>query len=212
MSEENTTPAAAEGEATQQAAEAPGKTPEQERDEYKDLYRRALADMENMRKRNAKDRQDILRYAADRPMQELLPVFDNLQRAVEHASADPKTVVDGVKMILTLANMAFERMNVSAFGTVGENFDPNLHEAVQQVASDTLAKGCIAQVFERGYKLHDKLIRPAKVVVSTGPASAQTETQAPSAASDSSFDPETSSGDDDLSRAAADLEGWEPGK
>ena len=211
MSEEATTAATGEAEA-KALTETPAKTPEQERDEYKDLYRRALADMENMRKRNAKDRQDILRYAADRPMQELLPVFDNLQRAVEHASADPKTVVDGVKMILTLANMAFERLNVNAFGAVGENFDPNLHEAVQQVASDTLDKGCIAQVFERGYKLHDKLIRPAKVVVSTGPASAQAEPQAAAPAADGGFDPETGSGDDDLSRAAADLEDWEPGQ
>lgn len=210
MSDDPTTPAPDGGEAraAEVSAEAPTpvKTPEQELIEFKDLYKRALADMENMRKRNAKDRQDILRYAADRPIQELLPVFDNLQRAVDHASADPKTVVDGVKMILTLANMAFERLNVLGFGAVGENFDPNLHEAVQQASSETVAKGAITQVFERGYKLHDKLIRPAKVIVSTGPATATSTT----ITGPSGFDPETGSSDDALARAAAELEDWEP--
>lgn len=173
-------------------ASEPQLTAEEERDQFRDKYVRAIADLENLRKRNQKDRMDMLRYAAERPLGEIFPIFDNLERAVQHASADPATIVEGVKMILNMADQALERMGVSTVGKTGEKFDPNLHDALQQMASDTIESGHVITVFERGYRLHDRLLRPAKVVVSTGPAQ------------------QTGNAASDLESAAADLENWDP--
>ncbi len=189
----------------EQDAQEPELTPEQERDQFKEKYLRALADLENIRRRHAKDIQDLRRYASERPLMELLPVFDNLHRAVEHAGTNPETIVDGVKMVLSMAEQAFGRMGVVPIGEQGEKFDPNLHDALQQIVHDEIPNGHVATLFEKGYKLHDRLLRPAKVVVSKGPEN-QTETET---VVESSDEPAT---DDLLARAQEELEGWEPGK
>ena len=183
-----------------EAPTEPSLTPEEERDQFRDKYMRALADLENLRRRSLKERHDLLRFAAEKPLTELFPILDNLQRAVEHASADPAAIVDGVRMILHMADQALERMSVTTVGHIGEKFDPNLHDALQQMGSDTIAVGHVLNVFERGYKLHERLLRPAKVVVSTG-AQGQAELADSVGASSTS---------NDLSSIQAELEDWEP--
>ena len=130
---------------------------------------RTMADFENYRRRAMKDRQELLLYAAERPLNEILPILDNLERAVAHAGdGRAESILEGVQMTLNLFRQTLERMEVKAIGQVGEPFDPNCHEAMQKLPSAEIAANAILQVFQPGYRLRDRLIRPAKVIVSSG--------------------------------------------
>ena len=133
----------------------------------KDQLLRTLADFDNFRKRSRREISDAERVAREDLLRELLPVFDNLERASQHAggSTDIQSVADGIQMVMrqfldTLARLGIERVQ-----TVGQPFDPAVHEAVQQVESAELPPGCVAQELLAGYHVGERLIRPAMVVV-----------------------------------------------
>jgi molecular chaperone GrpE len=132
-----------------------------ERDEYLDTLRRLKAEFENSRKRQERERARILETASERLVVELLPVLDNLDRALE-AEGD---IHEGVRAIRDQLADALAKEGLLPVASDGQPFDPNVHEAVMGQPSEEFEEGTILQTFERGYLLNGKPIRPAKVVV-----------------------------------------------
>lgn len=141
-----------------------------ERDKMKDQLLRTLADFDNHRKRSKRDEQEATRRGREEVMRELLPVFDNLERAATYAKtgADAKAIADGVGMVLRLFEDAVTRLGGQRLKSVGQAFDPNVHEAIQQVESAEYAAGIVAIELVPGYQLGERLLRPAMVAVSKG--------------------------------------------
>lgn len=138
--------------------------------EMKDRWMRTQADLENFKRRATKEKQDALRFGSEHLLRDLLPVIDNLHRALAHAkSEDP--IVAGVHMVLKGIDEVFERHGVKVVPARGTTFDPNLHEAISHVESEHPPNTVIDE-HQRGYVLHDRLLRPALVTVGKGPARA----------------------------------------
>jgi len=134
-----------------------------------DRYLRAAADLENMRKRQKREMDDAKFDAKNKVLKEMLPVVDNLERAIEHASqAGTNPIVEGVQLVLRQFTTAFERLDVIPIEAMGQPFDPNLHEAISQQESEA-PPGTIVQVLQRGYRSGERLLRPALVVVAKAP-------------------------------------------
>jgi molecular chaperone GrpE len=133
----------------------------QERDQYLDALRRLKAEFENSRKRQERERERVLSMAAERLVQELLPVLDNLDRALE-AGGD---IREGVLATRNQLAEVLGNEGLLPVASDGQPFDPNVHEAVKGRPSEEHEEGTILQTFERGYLLNGKPIRPAKVVV-----------------------------------------------
>ncbi len=131
-----------------------------------DRYLRTAADLENLRKRQKREMDDVRLESKGRVLKEMLPVVDNLERAIEHATAQAGTnpIIEGVQLVLRQFLTAFERLDVTPIEAGGQPFDPNLHEAISQQESDA-PPGTVVQVLQRGYKSGDRLLWPALVVV-----------------------------------------------
>jgi molecular chaperone GrpE len=141
-----------------------------ELDELKDRWMRERADLENFKRRAAREKQDALRFGSENLLKDLLPVIDNLHRALAHAKSDDP-IVAGVELVLRGIDEVFERHGVKIVPARGTPFDPNRHEAISHVESDAPANTVIDE-HQRGYVLHDRLLRPALVTVGKGPARA----------------------------------------
>lgn len=145
---------------------------EKELAELKDKYLRALADNENARKRIRQQSEESVRIQREAILRDLLPIIDNLERAVDAARAGDggsKTIIDGVEMVLRSMMDFLRAQGVTSLDSVGQPFDPARHEAVDHVASEVHAPNQIVQEFHRGYQIGDRVIRPARVSVSKGP-------------------------------------------
>lgn len=154
----------------------------QDKKETWDKFVRATADLDNFRKRTRRDIEDARHEAKTRVLKEMLPVVDNLERAVQHAGGgEAAAVLEGVKLVLRQFTHAFERLEVTAVEAEGKPFDPNLHEAIGQQESDE-APGTVVSVLQRGYKLGDKLLRPSLVIVAKARAAPAPEPDAAEAA------------------------------
>lgn len=137
----------------------------------RDLYLRERAEMENFKKRMQRERSETLRYAVEPLVRDLLPVLDNLERAVDHAAGgNGQSLLEGVRLVLKSALDVLERHGITRINVTGEPFDPARHEAVAQVADAQREPNQVVQQFEPGYSLHDRLIRAAKVSVSRQPS------------------------------------------
>ncbi len=146
---------------------------EKEKKDNWDRYLRSAADLENLRKRQKREIEDAKFDTKNKVLKEMLPVVDNLERAIEHASAggaEKNPIVEGVQLVLRQFATAFERLDVTAIDAMGQPFDPNLHEAISQQESDQPA-GTVVQVLQRGYRAGDRLLRPSLVVVAKAKAS-----------------------------------------
>ena len=148
--------------------EAPEEEPlakaERERDEYLDLAQRTRAELENFRKRAAREAALAGERAKANMVRELLPVLDNLERALASAGDDEQHLADGVKMVHAQLVAALEREGIQAFHPLGETFDPECHEALS--TREDGESGLVLDVVEKGYKLNGTVLRPARVVVS----------------------------------------------
>ncbi len=144
---------------------------EKDKKENWDRYLRTAADLENLRKRQKRELDDAKLESKGRVLKEMLPVVDNLERAIEHATtqAGSNPIVEGVQLVLRQFLTAFERLEVTPVEANGQPFDPNLHEAISQQESDQ-APGTVVQVLQRGYKSGERLLRPALVVVAKAKA------------------------------------------
>lgn len=135
-----------------------------------DQYLRAVADVENVRKRAQKDVEAAHRYGIDKLAQELLPVRDSLELAVENADrADAASLATGQEATLKLLAKAFERLSISEINPLGEPFDPERHEAMLAQPSDTAEPNSVLKVVQRGYEINGRLLRPARVIVARAP-------------------------------------------
>ena len=138
---------------------------EEELTAQKDKYMRLAAEYDNYRKRTANEKLSIYDDATSKAVTELLPVADSVRMALENlANADPE-IVKGIELISNQLNKSFEKLKIEAFGKIGDEFDPNLHNAISKVESEELGENTIAQVFQTGYKIGDKIIRHAMVQV-----------------------------------------------
>ena len=156
---------AAEGDGSAEEAD-PVASLQAERDKYLDLAQRTQADFENYRKRAAKDAATAGERAKAGLVRELLPVLDNLERALATANGD-SSVVEGVRLVHADLVGVLERSGVEAFNPVGEPFDPTLHEALSTRPADgETHPGVVVDVIEKGYRLNDTVLRPARVIVS----------------------------------------------
>ncbi|MDT8318841.1 MAG: nucleotide exchange factor GrpE [bacterium] len=142
---------------------------EKEKNELKDQALRTHAEAENFKKRLTREKEDFAKYSNEKAVKEILPVIDNLERAVDHAkeAGESGGLIEGVEMTLNLFQKALERLGVSPVEAVGETFDPERHEAVQQIESTDHEPNIVVSEFQKGYMLHERLIRPAMVVVSS---------------------------------------------
>ncbi|MFC0201329.1 nucleotide exchange factor GrpE [Paracoccus rhizosphaerae] len=146
-----------------------------ERDELRDKWMRALADAENARKRAEKDRRDAENYGGSRLARDLLPVHDALTRALDAATEDQRAaasaLIEGVELTLRELSNVFTKHGIAIIRPEpGEKFDPTVHEAMFEAPVPGTQAGNIIQVMDNGFQLHDRLLRPAKVGVSSTPA------------------------------------------
>ena len=146
-------------------AELEAKLAEKENElaEQSDKYMRMAAEYENFRKRSAKEKDSIYSDAYADALKSILPIIDNLERAVGVEGAD--AVAKGLEMTLKGASEALGKMGIEAFGAEGDEFDPNMHNAMMMVDSDDHKEGEIVTVYQKGYKKGDKIIRYAMVTV-----------------------------------------------
>ena len=145
-----------------------------ERDEFRDKFMRALADAENARKRADRDRREAEQYGGTRLARDLLPVYDNLNRALqaipEESRATSAGLIEGVELTLRELTNVMDKHGVKAVSpAVGDQFDPQLHEAMFEAPLPGTKAGQIIQVMSEGFLLHDRLLRPAQVGVSSNP-------------------------------------------
>jgi len=136
--------------------------------EIKERYIRTLADIENLRKRTKKEVEDMKKYAITSLLKDFLPVVDNLKRAIEHVSEEDKKgnpLVEGVVLVYKQFQDALEKNSVKSFDSLNEIFNPTRHEALQMVENDELPNNTIVTEYEKGYLIGDRLLRPAKVIV-----------------------------------------------
>ena len=159
-------------ESSEAAALDPWEELEAEAAKWKEISLRTAAEMENLRKRTAREREDAIRYANQRLLEELLPVIDNFEMGMQAASQDTKSMIYiGMDMVRRQLNEFLTSQGVQDIATDG-NFDPNLHDAVAQEECSAGEEGRVLKVTRRGFKLRDRLLRPASVVVSSLPTPA----------------------------------------
>jgi molecular chaperone GrpE len=147
---------------------------EKEKKDNWDRYLRSAADLENTRKRQKREADDAKFETKTKILKEILPVVDNLERAIEHAGAGSENnpIIEGVQLVLRQLMTAFERLDVTPVDALNQPFDPNLHEAISQQESE-LPPGAVVTVLQKGYKSGERLLRPALVVVAKPKAAAE---------------------------------------
>jgi molecular chaperone GrpE len=140
-------------------------------DRLKETHERLLrtaAELDNFKKRAAREKEDVQKFGTERLLKDFLPVMDNLERALDHAGqSNIGQVVEGVKLVQKLFESTLARHGVIGFSAVGKPFDPTVHEALMNQESDA-PPGTVISEMAKGYKLHDRLVRPAAVVVAKG--------------------------------------------
>ena len=135
-----------------------------------DLFLRSQADIENFKKRNAKDKEQWVKYANETLVKEVLPVMDNLEKALSHSNDENSlnALKEGVELTLKGLRDTLIKAGLEELKAQGESFDPNYHHAVSELEHEEIESGMILEQFQKGYTFNQRLIRPAMVVVSKG--------------------------------------------
>lgn len=136
-----------------------------------DRFLRQVAELDNFKKRTARERDDAIRFANEAMIKDLLPVVDNLERAVAHAAGggNGKPIVEGVEMVLKGLLDVLAKHGVTQISALGQSFDPSQHEAMAQVESESHEPNAVVDELHKGYMLRDRLLRPALVSVAKAP-------------------------------------------
>lgn len=145
-------------------------TAEQQLEEMKDRWVRAVAELENLRKRSERERQDAAKFAATSFAREMLSVSDNLDRALSTVGDvdikdDVKPLLEGIEMVAAELKNIFERQGVERLDPKGQKFDPNFHQAMFEVPTDASEPGIVVEVVQQGFSMRGRLLRPALVSV-----------------------------------------------
>ncbi|MEW6348305.1 MAG: nucleotide exchange factor GrpE [Thermodesulfobacteriota bacterium] len=145
----------------------------------RDLWMRAVADLENYKKRVVQERSALLKYKHEDLLRDLLPVKDNLERALNHCQehAATEAILEGVKMIAKMLGDVLQTRGVTEIQALGGTFDPHLHDAIGRMPAEDHPPNTVVQEMEKGYLYHDRLLRPSKVVVSAAAARPEDETR-----------------------------------
>ncbi len=153
------------------------KTKEAE-ENYAHLLRLA-ADLENLKKRQERERAELLQFANENLIKELLPVVDNLERALDHGRqlAAPEALLEGIDLVYQGFLKALERFGVTPLNSVGQQFDPAFHNAVMQEEAPNAPDGSVIKELQKGYLMNQRLLRPAMVVVARNPRNDTTSSQ-----------------------------------
>ena len=140
-------------------------------EKYKDAALRARADLDNYRKRVAREKEDAIRYANNSLLESLLPILDNFELGLEAAKNTPDAtgIVQGLQMVRKQLEDFLREHGVESVNAEGNPFDPNLHDAVSHEPNSDVTEGTVIRQLRKGFKLKDRLIRPASVIVSKGP-------------------------------------------
>ena len=141
-------------------------------DRFRDLALRTQADFENYKKRSAREREDAIKYANSSLLERLVAIVDNFELGLSAAREDSEQspIFSGMSMVLKQLTDFLSDNGLQAINAVGKKFDPNMHEAIGHEPSNEVAEGDVIRQTRRGYRLKDRLLRPAAVVVSSGPA------------------------------------------
>ena len=141
-----------------------------ESEERSDRMLRTIADYENSKKRAEREKAEFFKYAVEGVIKDIIPVVDNIERGIESAKAskDFDSLNEGIQLIHKQLDELLKKRGVTVIQAQGEPFDPNLHEAVMHIESDDVPENAVIEEFQRGYLLHDRVIRPSMVSVSRG--------------------------------------------
>jgi len=175
---------------TEEKKELPPPTPEElkqlreqatKAEEYYDRLQRQVAEADNLRKRLAKEKQEAIRYANESLIVELLPTIDNFEMAINAAQKSGDNSIDslktGIEMIYTQIKRTLEEIGVTEIDATGQTFDPSQHEAMSRIKTSKAEEGTVLEQTRKGYRLRDRLLRAASVVVAIPPDEAQEETE-----------------------------------
>ena len=192
--QESQAPGQAEGEPepdepkTEEEEELPPPTPEElkelrqqaaKAEEYYDRLQRQVAEADNLRKRLAKEKQDAIRYANESLIEELLPTMDSFEMAISAARDSDDNSIDslktGIEMVYTQLKRTLEEIGVTEIDAIGQAFDPSQHEAMSRKKTDEAEEGTVLEQTRKGYRLRDRLLRAASVVVAAPPEDAEEE-------------------------------------
>ena len=145
---------------------------EREKNELSDRLLRTMAEFDNYRKRVTREKEGLVKYGTERIALEILPIVDNFERALEQSNqaTDADPVMDGLKMILKQLLAALEKFDIRAFNSIGEQFNPEIHEAMAQQEHPDHEDNTVIEQFQKGYLLGERLLRPARVIVSRAPS------------------------------------------
>jgi molecular chaperone GrpE len=162
-------PAAADDEALEKLRRQLEAKELEAKENYERLLRQA-AEMENFKKRTAREKADAIRYANESLVKDLLPALDNLERALDYAKGgDGKPLLEGIEMVLKSLVETLGKHGVTQISALGERFDPERHEAIAQIESGKHDPNSVVQEHQKGYYLLDRLLRPAQVIVAKAP-------------------------------------------
>ncbi len=144
---------------------------EEELKEKHERWLRALADLENFKKRTAREKADLLKFCNEQLMKELLPVLDNLERSVNYArtAKNVESLIEGVALVRKSLLATLQRFGLKEIAAQGEKFDPSRHEATVRLETAEHPEGTVVEEFQKGYYIHDRLLRPAQVAVAALP-------------------------------------------
>ena len=163
-------PAAQDGEDPEDTVPAELELLREQAAQNHDRYLRAVAELENVRRRAARDVENARRYGLERLARALLPVLDSLEAGlISGEQATVEALLDGKRATLRLMNAALEQVGIKELDPHGEPFDPAMHEAMAVAVSDSAEPGTVLEVFQKGYSIHDRLLRAARVVVAREP-------------------------------------------
>ena len=138
--------------------------------EQKDSFVRLQAETDNFRKRLSREKDEFSQYANERLFKELIPIFDNLERALEDPSNDTKSLKEGLEMILKQFSSFLEKEKVEQIKAIGEKFDPTVHEVLTSEESNEHEENTIISEFVKGYTINNRVLRPSQVVISKKPS------------------------------------------
>ncbi len=168
-----------------------GMIPQEEYQELNNRYLRLAADFENFRKRQAQERESLFKYGSQTALEALLPVLDNLERGKQslNENSDPKMLYKSFEMLSQQLLESLKNIGLEKMSPKGEIFDPERHEAISQVETADAPDHSIMEVYQDGYLLHDRVLRPARVVVAVAPQGAASNTGQAGNSSEADFEP-----------------------
>ena len=154
-----------EGSVSEETSDKPEADEKAHEEQESERYMRLMAEFQNFKRRAAREKSDIHAYANEKIVGELLPVLDNFERALQTETGDLESYAKGMELIFTQLKTALEHAGLSEIPALGEEFDPNVHNAVMTETSEEHEDGKISKVLQKGYKLNDKVVRPSMVAV-----------------------------------------------